>query len=159
MAIAIGDRIPSATVGVMKKGAPDSLDTTEIFTGKKVLLFAVPGAFTPTCSARHLPGYIDHFEDFRAAGIDTVACMAVNDVYVMHAWAQQAGAQDLLMLADGNAAFSRALGMEADASAFLMGTRSQRFALLAEDGVVTKLFVEPPGEFRVSSAEHVLSSI
>ncbi|MBT8039380.1 MAG: peroxiredoxin [Gammaproteobacteria bacterium] len=159
MAIAIGDRIPSATVGVMKKGSPDSLDTAEIFKGKKVLLFAVPGAFTPTCSARHLPGYIDHFEDFRAAGIDTVACMAVNDVYVMHAWAQQCGAQDLLMLADGNAAFSRALGLEADASAFLMGTRSQRFALLAEDGVVTRLFVEPPGEFRVSSAEHVLSTI
>ena len=156
MAIAIGDRIPAAKLGVMKDGSPATIDTSELFAGKKVLLFAVPGAFTPTCSARHLPGYVDHFDDFLAKGVDTVACLAVNDVYVMDAWSKQAGAERLAMLADGNADFSRALGLEADATAFLMGTRSQRFALIAEDGVVTALFVEPPGEFRISSAEHVL---
>lgn len=159
MAIEIGDRIPAATLGVMKEGSPATIETSEIFDGRNVLLFAVPGAFTPTCSARHLPGYIDHLADFQAKGIDTVACMAVNDVYVMNAWSQSAGAQDLLMLADGNAEFSRKLGLEADASAFLMGMRSQRFALLAENGIVKKLFVEAPGEFRVSSAEHVLAAI
>lgn len=159
MAIEIGDRIPAATLGVMKEGSPATIETSEIFDGRNVLLFAVPGAFTPTCSARHLPGYIDHSADFQAKGIDTVACMAVNDVYVMNAWAASSGAQDLLMLADGNAEFSRKLGLEADASAFLMGMRSQRFALLAEDGIVKRLFVEAPGEFRVSSAEHVLAAI
>ena len=159
MAIAVGDRIPDAKLGIMKDGSPAVIDTRAVFDGKKVLLFAVPGAFTPTCSARHLPGYIDHLDDFHSRGIDTVACMAVNDVYVMNAWSKQGGADGLLMLADGNADFSRALGLEADASAFLMGMRSQRFALLAEDGVVSALFVEPPGEFRISSAEHVLATL
>lgn len=159
MAIRIGDRLPGATLGVMQDGSPSTIDTSEWFAGLKVVLFAVPGAFTPTCSARHLPGFIEHLEDFRAAGFDAVACLSVNDVYVMDAWSKSAGAEDIQMLADGNAEFCRALGLDADASAFLMGVRSKRFALTADDGIVTALFVEEPGAFRVSSAENVLNSI
>ena len=159
MAIRIGDRLPDATLGVMRDGSPATIKTTDWFAGRKIVLFAVPGAFTPTCSARHLPGFIEHLQQFEAAGFDRVACMAVNDVYVMDAWSKAAGAEHIQMLADGNAEFSRAMGLEADASAFLMGVRSQRFALTADDGVVTALFVEEPGAFRVSSAENVLQSI
>ena len=159
MAIRIGDRLPDATLGVMRDGSPATINTTDWFAGRKIVLFAVPGAFTPTCSARHLPGFIDHLQQFEAAGFDRVACMAVNDVYVMDAWSKAAGAGDIRMLADGNAEFSRAMGLDADATAFLMGVRSQRFALTADDGVVTALFVEEPGAFRVSSAENVLKSI
>jgi peroxiredoxin len=159
MAIRIGDRLPEATLGVMRDGSPATIKTTDWFAGRKIVLFAVPGAFTPTCSARHLPGFIEHLQQFEAAGFDRVACMAVNDVYVMDAWSKAAGAEHIQMLADGNAEFSRAMGLEADASAFLMGVRSQRFALTADDGVVTALFVEEPGAFRVSSAENVLQSI
>ena len=159
MAIRIGDRLPDATLGVMRDGSPATINTTDWFAGRKIVLFAVPGAFTPTCSARHLPGFIEHLQQFEAAGFDRVACMAVNDVYVMDAWSKAAGAEHIQMLADGNAEFSRAMGLEADASAFLMGVRSQRFALTADDGVVTALFVEEPGAFRVSSAENVLQSI
>lgn len=159
MAIRIGDRLPEATLGVMRDGSPATINTTDWFAGRNIVLFAVPGAFTPTCSARHLPGFIEHLHRFEAAGFDRVACMAVNDVYVMDAWSKAAGAEHIRMLADGNAEFSRAMGLEADASAFLMGVRSQRFALTADDGVVTALFVEEPGAFRVSSAENVLKSI
>jgi len=159
MAIRIGERLPAATLGVMRDGSPATINTTDWFAGRKIVLFAVPGAFTPTCSARHLPGFIEHLQQFEAAGFDRVACMAVNDVYVMDAWSKAAGAEHIQMLADGNAEFSRAMGLEADASAFLMGVRSQRFALTADDGVVTALFVEEPGAFRVSSAENVLKSI
>jgi peroxiredoxin len=159
MAIRIGDRLPEATLGVMRDGSPATINTTDWFAGRKIVLFAVPGAFTPTCSARHLPGFIDHLREFEAAGFDRVACMAVNDVYVMDAWSKASGAGEIQMLADGNAEFSRAMGLDADASAFLMGVRSQRFALTADDGVVTALFVEEPGAFRVSSAENVLKSI
>jgi peroxiredoxin len=159
MAIRIGDRLPEATLGVMRDGSPATIKTTDWFAGRKIVLCAVPGAFTPTCSARHLPGFIEHLQQFAAAGFDRVACMAVNDVYVMDAWSKAAGAEHIRMLADGNAEFSRAMGLEADASAFLMGVRSQRFALTADDGVVTALFVEEPGAFRVSSAENVLQSI
>ena len=159
MAIRIGDCLPEATLGVMRDGSPATINTTDWFAGRKIVLFAVPGAFTPTCSARHLPGFIEHLQQFEAAGFDRVACMAVNDVYVMDAWSKAAGAGEIQMLADGNAEFSRAMGLDADASAFLMGIRSQRFALTAEDGVVTALFVEEPGAFRVSSAENVLKSI
>ena len=159
MAIRIGEKIPGATVAVMADGKPATLHTSELFTGKSVLLFAVPGAFTPTCSARHLPGYIDLLDAFREAGIDTIACLSVNDVFVMDAWAKSAGAEGILMLADGNADFARALGLDADASAFQMGVRSKRFALTAEDGVVSRLFVEEPGEFSVSSAEYVLARL
>jgi peroxiredoxin len=130
-----------------------------LFSGKKVVLFSVPGAFTPTCSAKHLPGFVEHAEAILARGVDTIACMAVNDVFVMHAWGKSAGAEHILMLADGNGEFTGALGLELDATAFGMGHRSQRFALIAEDGRVTDLFIEGPGEFRISSADHVLSKL
>ena len=159
MTIQTGNRIPEATLMTMVDGNPKPISTTDVFAGKKVVLFAVPGAFTPTCSARHLPGFIDHLEEFHAAGIDTVACMAVNDVYVMDAWSKSSGADRILMLADGNAGFARALGLDLDASDWFMGLRSQRFALVAEDGVVTALFIEQAGEFKVSSAENVLARL
>ncbi|MEE4294271.1 MAG: peroxiredoxin [Xanthomonadales bacterium] len=159
MAIQIGDRIPDARVATMADGQPATLDTGEIFAGKTVLLFGVPGAFTPTCSARHLPGYIEQFEALRAHGIDIVACLSVNDAYVMGAWSASAGAENILMLADGNADFTRALGLDIDSSAFCMGVRARRFALVAKDGIVTDLFVEEPGDFRVSSAENVLAKL
>ena len=159
MPIQVGDRIPSVTLTTMGEQKPQPITTEDIFADRKVVLFSVPGAFTPTCSARHLPGFIDLAGDFRAHGIDTIACVAVNDVFVMDAWGKNAGADDILMLADGNAEFAHALGLEMDATAFGMGMRSQRFALVAEDGVVTRLFVEGPGEFRVSSAENVLAKL
>jgi peroxiredoxin len=157
--IQVGERIPYATLNTLRDGVK-SMTTEEIFRGRRVVLFSVPGAFTPTCSARHLPGYIEQFEALRAKGIDTVACMAVNDAFVMEAWSKSQGAPaELLMLADGNADFARKLGLELDATGFGMGIRSQRFALVADDGVVTHLFVEAPGEFKVSSAEHVLEAL
>ena len=159
MSISIGDRIPEATLTVMQDGKPTPLNSREIFAGKRVVLVSVPGAFTPTCSARHLPGYIEQAEEFFNKGIDTVACMAVNDVFVMDAWGRQAGADRLLMLADGNADFALSLGLEMESRAFGMGQRSQRFALVADDGVVTQLHVEAPGEFRVSAAENVLAQL
>ena len=159
MTIQVGDRIPEGTLGVMGDDGPSSVGTQELFRGRKVVLFAVPGAFTPTCSARHLPGFVDQVDAILARGVDTIACMAVNDVFVMDAWGRSAGADRIVMLADGNGDFTRALGLELDATAWGMGQRSQRFALIAEDGVVTDLFVEDSGEFRVSSAEHVLSRL
>jgi peroxiredoxin len=135
------------------------IDTLTLFEGRKLVLFSVPGAFTPTCSERHLPGFVEHFDAFRERGIE-VACMAVNDPFVMQAWGEsQHVPAGMRMLADGNADFTRALGLEMDASGFGMGTRSKRFALYAEDGVVRELFVEAPGEFRVSSAENVLAHL
>lgn len=159
MSIQTGNRIPEVTLSTMTDSGPSPISTSEIFGGKKVVLFSVPGAFTPTCSAKHLPGFVDHAEDILAKGVDTIACMAVNDVFVMNAWGKSANAERLLMLADGNGEFTQALGLELDATAFGMGQRSQRFALVADDGVVTGLFVEAPGEFRVSSAEHVLANL
>jgi peroxiredoxin len=143
----------------MTDTGPEPISTHELFSGKKVVLFSVPGAFTPTCSAKHLPGFVEHAEAILARGVDTIACMAVNDVFVMHAWGKSAGAEHILMLADGNGEFTGALGLELDATAFGMGHRSQRFALIAEDGRVTDLFIEGPGEFRISSADHVLSKL
>ena len=136
---------------------PVPITTAELFGGRKVVLFSVPGAFTPTCSARHLPGFVELADDILAQGVDTIACMSVNDVFVMSAWSESAGADKILMLADGNGDFARALGLELDATQFGMGHRSQRFALIAENGIVRELFIEGPGEFSVSSAEHVLS--
>jgi peroxiredoxin len=159
MSIQIGDRIPDSTLTTMGEQGPLPLTTAELFGGKKVVLVSIPGAFTPTCSARHLPGFVDHADELFAAGIDTIAFFAVNDVFVMNAWGKSAGADKILMLADGNGEFATALGLTFDATAFGMGHRSQRFALVAEDGVVTKLFIEGPGEFKVSSAEHVLASL
>ena len=158
MTIQAGESIPEARVAMMVDGKPTTMDARELFNGKTVVLFAVPGAFTPTCSARHLPGYIDQLEELRNRGVDTVACLSVNDAYVMNAWAESAGAGDILMIADGNADFVSALGLELDSSAFCMGLRSSRFALVAQDGVVISLFVEEPGDFRVSSAEYLLAN-
>ena len=158
MTIQTGDRIPEVVLKRIRNGV-ESVDTPTLFEGRKVLLFAVPGAFTPTCSEKHLPGFIARFEDFRNRGIEVV-CMAVNDPFVMQAWGQSQQVPDgLMMLADGNADFTRALGLELDASAYGMGRRSRRFALYAEDGVVRVLNVESPGEFRVSSAEQMLSQL
>jgi peroxiredoxin len=158
MPIQPGDRIPEVTLKHIDDGV-QTLDTATLFDGKKMVLFAVPGAFTPTCSEKHLPGFVQHFDDFRARGVE-VACMAVNDPFVMQAWGQdQHVPEGLLMLSDGNGDFARALGLEMDASGYGMGTRAKRFALYAEDGVVKQLHVEAPGEFRVSSAEHVLSEL
>jgi len=159
MTIQVGDRIPESSLTTMGEKGPTPLSVAEIFGGKKVVLFSVPGAFTPTCSARHLPGFVENADAIFAKGVDTIACMAVNDVFVMNAWGKSANADALLMLADGNGDFAIALGLDLDASAFGMGKRSQRFALIAEDGVVRDLFVEGPGEFSVSSAEHILSNI
>jgi peroxiredoxin len=158
MTIQAGDRLPETTLNKIGDGV-EIVDTRSLFDGKNVVLFAVPGAFTPTCSERHLPGFVERFEDFRAKGID-VACVSVNDPFVMQAWGQSQNVPEgLLMLADGNGDFTRALGLEMDASAYGMGTRSKRFALYAEDGVVRQLHVEAPGEFRVSSAEYVLEHL
>jgi peroxiredoxin len=158
MTIQAGDRLPETTLNKIGDGV-EIVDTRSLFDGKNVVLFAVPGAFTPTCSERHLPGFVERFEDFRAKGID-VACVSVNDPFVMQAWGQSQNVPEgLLMLADGNGDFTRALGLEMDASAYGMGTRSKRFALYAEDGVVRQLHVEAPGEFRVSSADYVLEHL
>lgn len=158
MAIKVGDRIPGATVNEMRDGV-QAIDTTEFFAGRKVVLFAVPGAFTPTCSAKHLPGFSEHLQTFRDKGYE-VACLAVNDAFVMGAWGEsQKVPGELRMLADGNGSFTKALGLDLDGSAFGMGLRAQRFALVADDGVVTHLAVEAPGDFKVSSAEAVLEAI
>jgi glutaredoxin/glutathione-dependent peroxiredoxin len=157
MTIRIGDLIPAAILSRMTENGPQPILTKDYFAGRKVVLFSVPGAFTPTCSAYHLPGFVELANDFTAKGVDAIGCMAVNDVFVMHAWGKSANAEGIDMLADGNGEFTRALGLELDGTAFGMGRRSQRFALVAEDGIVTKLMVEAPGEFRVSSAESVLA--
>ena len=158
MPIQPGERIPEVVLKHIDDGV-QSIDTPTLFEGRKVVLFAVPGAFTPTCSERHLPGFVAQFDAFRARGID-VACMSVNDPFVMQAWGEsQHVPAGLKMLSDGNGDLARALGLEMDASAYGMGTRAKRFALYAEDGVVKQLFVEAPGEFKVSSAEHMLANI
>ncbi len=158
MAIQPGEQIPEAILQYVHDGI-QKIDTNTLFEGNKTVLFAVPGAFTPTCSERHLPGYVEHFEEFKRRGIN-VACMAVNDAFVMEAWGEsQHVPEGLRMLSDGNGELTRALGLEMDASAYGMGSRSKRFALYAENGVVSQVFVEAPGEFRVSSAEHVLASL
>jgi len=156
MTIQVGDRLPQATFMTPTPEGPAPISSDEVFKGKKVVLFAVPGAFTPTCSAKHLPGFRDQADALKAKGADTIACVAVNDVFVMKAWAKDQDADNILMLADGNGAFTRALGLEMDASKFGMGERSQRYSLVAEDGVVTQVNVEQGGEFRVSSAEYML---
>ncbi len=158
MTIHVGDRIPEVTLKRIREGI-ETLDTHSLFDARKVVLFAVPGAFTPTCSARHLPGYVEKFQAFRQRGID-VYCMAVNDPFVMKAWAaDQSVPEGLLMLSDGNAELTRALGLELDASASDMGIRSRRFALYVVDGVVRAAWIEQPGQFEVSSAEYVLEHL
>ena len=152
--IKVGDKLPNVAVKVMGKEGPEDIQTDILFAGNKVVLFAVPGAFTPTCSAAHLPGFVVNFDQFKEKGVDTVACMSVNDAFVMDAWSKDQNAENLLMIADGNADFSEALGLDVDATAYGMGVRSKRFALVAEDGVVTALEVDDKGLDK-SSAEHI----
>jgi len=160
MAIKVGDRIPAMKLMMATKDGPKEVSTEELFKGRKVVLFAVPGAFTPTCSAKHLPGFVQNAAAIKAKGVDAIVCMAVNDVFVMGAWARDQGVgDDIVMLADGSGAFTRALGLELDLVARGLGVRSQRFALVAEDMKVTHLAVEPPGGFDVSRAESILAML
>ncbi|MGX4676011.1 redoxin family protein [SAR92 clade bacterium H246] len=158
MTIQVGDKIPEGMFTVMGAEGPTGLSTGDLFAGKKVVLFAVPGAFTPTCSAAHLPGFVVHVDDIKAKGVDTVACMSVNDVFVMHAWGQSANAEHIQMLADGNGTFTEALGLVLDGSGFGMGARSKRFAMVVDDGVVTLLNVDEAA-LEGSSAEAILAAL
>ncbi len=160
MAIKIGDSLPKATFMTMTAEGPAPVTTDQLFGGKRVALFAVPGAFTPTCSAKHLPGFKEHAAELKAKGVDTIACVSVNDMFVMKAWAKDQGITDeVLMLADGNGDFTKALGLEMDGSKFGMGLRSQRYSFVAKDGVVEKLNVEEGGDFKVSSADYMLAQL
>ena len=160
MTLSVGDRLPEASFMTMTADGPTKLTTDDVFKGKTVALFAVPGAFTPTCSAKHLPGFVEKADEIRSKGVDTIACLSVNDVFVMDAWAKdQKAGDDVLMLADGNGDFAKATGLEMDGSGFGMGTRAQRFSMLVKDGVVSELNVEAPGEFKVSSADHILGQL
>ncbi|MGH6876303.1 MAG: peroxiredoxin [Rhizomicrobium sp.] len=160
MTIKIGEKVPSATLMQMKGGAPQPVKTDDLFRGRKVAVFALPGAFTPTCSAKHLPGFVQHADELRKKGVDAIACVSVNDAFVMGAWGEsQAAGDKVMMLADGNGDFTRALGLEMDASKYGMGKRSQRFSMIVDDGVVKQLNVEEPGAYSVSSAEHMLQQV
>jgi peroxiredoxin len=160
MAIQVGERLPAGTLKTMTKDGPRDVQAEDLFKGKKVVLFSVPGAFTPTCDAKHLPGFVQLADQIKAKGVDTIACMAVNDVFVMNAWGKSAAVADkILMLADGNAVYAKALGLEMDASSYGMGTRGKRFALIVQDGVATSVDIEEPGQFKTSAAEHVLSKL
>jgi peroxiredoxin len=160
MSIKVGDRLPAGKFKTMTADGAKDLTTAELFDGKKVVLVSVPGAFTPTCDARHLPGFVEMADQFKAKGIDTIACMAVNDVFVMNAWGKsQHAAGKVLMLADGNGEYARALGLELDARGFGMGERGKRFALVVDNGVAKQVLVEEGGEFRVSAAEFVLAQL
>ena len=159
MTISVGDKLPTATLAKVTADGPDNVSTDDFFAGRTVALFAVPGAFTPTCSAKHLPGFVDKGADLKAKGVDEIACVSVNDPFVMGAWKKSADAGDITMLADGNGTFADALGLAMDGSKFGMGKRSQRYSMLVEDGVVKQLNVEAPGEFNVSSAEHLLGNM
>lgn len=160
MVIKVGDALPQANFMTVTADGPAPVSTDDVFKGKRVALFAVPGAFTPTCSAKHLPGFKAHAADLKAKGVDAIACVSVNDVFVMKAWAKDQGVEaDIIMLADGNGDFTRALGLEMDGTKFGMGKRSQRYSLVAKDGVVEQLNVEEGGEFRVSAAEYLLEHL
>ena len=159
MAIQEGDRLPDAKLHVMADGRPTAVTTSELFGGKKVVLFAVPGAFTPTCSEAHLPGFVVNADKIKAKGVDSIVCVAVNDAFVMDAWGKDRNAEELVMAGDGNADFTKAIGLEMDGSGFGLGNRSQRYAMVVDDGVVTTLAVEAPGAFEVSKAEAVLEAL
>ena len=160
MTLAVGDTVPAVTFVKMTENGPDQVDSESFFKGRKVALFSVPGAFTPTCSAKHLPGYVEKAMELKAKGVDEIACTAVNDAFVMGAWGKSANADgSVTMLADGNGAFAKAVGLEMDGSKFGMGTRGQRFSMIVNDGVVEELNIEAPGEFKVSSAEHMLGQL
>lgn len=159
MSIQVGDKIPSGSFKVMGKEGPADMTTDELFGGKKTVLFAVPGAFTPTCSAAHLPGYVVHADTLKEKGVDNIVCMSVNDVFVMGAWGEAQNAENIIMAADGNGEFATALGLTMDGSGFGMGTRSQRFALIADDGVVTHLGLEDGPGLEHSAAEAILAQL
>jgi glutaredoxin/glutathione-dependent peroxiredoxin len=160
MTIKVGDKLPNVTIAQGTAEGPKPVSTEDFFKGRKVALFALPGAFTPTCSAKHLPGFKQHSADLKAKGVDTIACLSVNDAFVMRAWGEdQAVGDDIVMLADGNGDFTSAIGLEMDGSRFGMGKRSQRYSMIVEDGVVKELNVEQGGEFKVSSADYMLAQL
>lgn len=159
MTISVGDKLPDVTLVKATAEGPQQIQSSDYFAGKKVALFSVPGAFTPTCSAAHLPGFVERAEDLRAKGVDEIVGTAVNDAFVMGAWNQAAGSEEITMLADGNGDFAEAVGLTMDGSGFGMGKRGQRYSMVVNDGVVEQLNVEEPGDFRVSSAEHMLGQL
>ena len=160
MTIKAGDSVPQATFTKMTENGPEAVDTDTLFKGRKVAFFSVPGAFTPTCSAKHLPGFVEKADEFKAKGVDEVVGTAVNDAFVMGAWGKSAGADSkMTLLADGNGDFAKAMGLTMDGSKFGMGQRGQRYSMLVEDGVIKELNVEAPGEFKVSSAEYMLGQL
>lgn len=159
MTIQVGDKVPAVIFKVMTADGPKEISSDEVFGGKKVVFFAVPGAFTPGCSMTHLPGFVVNADAIKAKGVDTIACMAVNDAFVMGAWGQAQNADELLMLADGNGEFTSAIGLELDASGFGMGSRAQRFGMIVDDGTVTYLGIEAPGEIKASSAEVMMEQL
>ncbi|MEE8245124.1 MAG: peroxiredoxin [Pseudomonadales bacterium] len=159
MAISEGDKLPEATMHMIKEGRPTPVTTDELFGGKKVVLFAVPGAYTPTCSQAHLPGYVVQADAIKDKGVDSIVCLSVNDAFVMDSWGTDKNAEALMMIGDGNGDFTKAVGLEMDGSGFGLGTRSQRYAMIVEDGTVTKLAVEEPGQFEVSKAEAILEAL
>ena len=159
MTVQVGDTIPQAALTVAGHDVPQPTNAQDYFAGKRVALFAVPGAFTPTCSAKHLPSFVDKAGDLKAKGIDEIACVSVNDPFVMAAWGERDGSSDITMLSDGNAAFAEALGLDMDASKFGMGKRSQRYSMVVNDGTIEQLNVEGPGEYQASSAEHMLEQL
>ena len=159
MTIQVGDRLPDLSLTIATADGPKPTTSGEFFGGKRVALFAVPGAFTPTCSARHLPSYVEKAADLKGKGVDEIACISVNDPFVMAAWGERDGSQDITMLADGNGEFAQATGLTMDGSKFGLGQRSQRYSMIVDDGVVEQLNVEQPGEYRASSAEHMLDQL
>ena len=159
MTISVGDKIPDVTLMKATAEGPDAIKSGDYFAGKKVALFSVPGAFTPTCSAKHLPGFVEKAGDLKAKGIDEIACTAVNDAFVMGAWKERDGSQDVTMLADGNGEFADSLGLTMDGSGFGMGQRGSRWSMVINDGTVEQLNVEDAGDFKVSSAEHMLGQL
>ncbi len=159
MTIAVGNKLPDVKLVKMTDAGPDAVQSADYFAGKRIALFSVPGAFTPTCSAKHLPGFVDKAADLQAKGIDEIACTAVNDPFVLGAWSKSGDAAGITMLADGNGDFAEALGLTMDGSAFGLGKRGQRFSMVVNDGTVEQLFVEGPGEFKVSSAEYMLEHL
>ena len=160
MTIQAGEKMPEGAFGIMTENGPGQMTTDDLFAGKKVVLVSVPGAFTPTCSMKHLPGFVEQAEALKAEGIDTIACTAVNDVFVMDAWGKERGVGDsVLMLADGNGDYVRALGLEMDGTGFGMGMRGQRFAIVVEDGTATHVAVEAPGAFEVSKVEAIMNAL
>mgnify|MGYP001303047043 FL=1 len=160
MTIKIDDKMPSGSFTIMVDGHPEALQSNDLFTNNKVALFAVPGAFTPGCSKKHLPGYLDNLNELKSKNIDKIACIAVNDIFVMDAWAKEYGVNDeIIMLADGNCDYTRQLGLENDSSAFGMGFRSKRYALIAKNGIIETLLIDNPGDIELSTAESLLSSL